>query len=287
MQKRFLKLDDANKIAFIYEAPEAVSENEDIFNKPAPSPTKPLILMVPDYPDAHGLTKPDGFYAECARVFAEADCPTMRFDFRGCGDSSGAEKDLCIETAVQDLKAVIHWAKAKHGHDRIAIMAAGLGCAVTVTAYDPDIISHVVFLWPVLRPMETPLHAIDSKDHKDFMTDNDMTVIDGCVVGLKLANELRQMDLVPYLQKIRAVTQLQQGTADSYSPYDTVEAMRAHIPGLRDFCVFEGGEHALPKRTMRRHAMQNALFFINKYSGRKPDSFYTYVEEEFIIRNIS
>lgn len=283
MQQRFLKLDDESKIAFIYDK----NEDEDtIFVNHDESVGKPLILFVHDFPDVTGLNHPNGLYADAARVFADFGFPTMRFDFRGCGASSGGEKDFCIETAVQDLRAIIHWARVKHGHDRIAIMAAGLGCSVTVTAYDPDIMSHIVFLWPVLRPMQTPLHAIDDKDQKDFMTDHDFVVINGTQIGLPLANELRQMDLVPYLKKIRAVGQLQQGTKDSYSPYEIVEAMREHIPGLRDFCVFEGGEHALPDPAMRHHVIQNALFFMNKFSARKPDSFYTYIEEELIIRNI-
>lgn len=262
-------------------------EEASIFGKDAQLPSKPLVLMVPDFPDKKGLNRPEGLYNECARVLVEAEFPTMRFDFRGCGESSGTEKDFTIDTAVQDLRAIIHWARVKHGHDRIAIMAAGLGCAVTVMAYDPDIISHIVFLWPVLRPMETPLRAIDNKEVKEHLTEKDMVVIDGTPIGLLLANELRQMDLVLYLKKIRAVTQLQHGAADSYFPYSIVEEMRGHIPGLRDYCVFEKGEHGLPDQSMRAQAIQNALFFLNKFSGRQPDGFYTYIDEELIIRNIS
>jgi pimeloyl-ACP methyl ester carboxylesterase len=270
---QYLSINEIDKIAFMYEGNGYDVNKDDI----------PLVIMVHDFPEGSSMRCFNNLYGELHNKLIQMGFPTLRFDCRGCGKSDKKPEDFCIETASEDLKAVIKWAQNKKFHKKIAIISAGLGCAVTVMAYDANIMSSLVFLWPVFRPMETPLNTMETLENRNFMTKHDYIRYKGHKVGLLLANELRQMDLVPYLSKIKCATQIQQGTHDEYSSYDHISEIKDHLTGLEDFGVFEDGDHFLTGSPMRKQVVINASFFLDKNKKRQPPADVKEIDRSKII----
>lgn len=301
METQFLTIGDKDRLAFIYESngyvppePKAaikkfrggriVRRLEEIFEDDTPK-EKPLILMIHDFPDAAHMRGLDDLFGIYARLLKEDGFPTFRFDFRGCGESDRRQQDFCFDTALEDLRAIIDWAKNEKKHDRIIIIATGLGAAIAVQGFDPEIMCAMVLLWPVLKPMDTPLRVIDDLENMKFMAEHDYMPLSDQKIGLLLANELRQTDLIPYLEKIRTAVQIQHGTADSYAPYEHLELARQHIKGALDVGVFEDGDHYLTEPNMHKQMIRNTLYFLNKHAYRKPPAKISNLDGKNIFRN--
>jgi len=286
METEFLIVNDDEKIAYVYNGNGFIPEPKrtlckkrsdgrliyhlpDIISDEKPT-TKPLVIMVHDFPDAKAFMGTSDLSTVYENRLKKDGFPTLRFHFRGCGESDGRQQDFCFDTAIEDLKAMMRWATYTHGHDRFAIIAAGLGSAVVAQAYNRDTISSLVFLWPVFNPMSTPLGEIDTLDNRNFMAEHDYVQLDQNKIGLLLANEMRQIDMHPLLSNIKSATQIQQGTADTYTPYEKTDVIKTNLTGLVDFGVFEDGEHYLPDIKMRKQMVDNTLYFLNKYAYHKP-----------------
>lgn len=301
METQFLTVNDKDNLAFVYEsngfvAPKPpqilkkfkggriVQRLEEIFEDDTPK-EKPLVFMVHDFPDAAHMRGLDDLFGVYAKLLKQDGFPTLRFDFRGCGESDGRQQDFCFDTAVNDLKALMHWAKTEHGHDRIIMIATGLGASIAVQGFDPDIVCAMVLLWPVLKPMDTPLKAIDDLHNRQFIAEHDYMQFGDHRIGLLLANEMRQTDLIPYLEKIKCPVQIQQGTCDKYAPYEHLEMAKEHIKGIMDVGVFEDGDHYLTDPGMHKQMIRNTLYFLNKYAYRKVPSKIKDIDKKKIFRS--
>jgi pimeloyl-ACP methyl ester carboxylesterase len=271
---QYLSINETDKIAFMYDGNGYDVNKDDI----------PLVIMVNDFPEGSSMRCFDNLYGRFHGQLTKMGFPTLRFDCRGCGRSDKKAENFCIDTAVEDLQSVIKWARNKKFHKKVAIISAGLGCAVTVMAYDANIMSSLVFLWPVFRPMETPLNVIDTLAGRKFMSQHDYVRLQDSKIGFLLANEMRQMDLVPYLSKIKCATQIQQGTHDEYSSYDHISEIKDNLVGLEDFGVFEDGNHFLTDPAMRKQIVINASFFLQRHMNRQPPSEVKEIDRSKIIR---
>lgn len=64
-----------------------------------------------------------------ARAFQLAGVPTVRFNFRGVGESNGSYGHA--EGEIDDLAAVIAWVQATSGHSRISIAGFSFGSYIS------------------------------------------------------------------------------------------------------------------------------------------------------------
>jgi pimeloyl-ACP methyl ester carboxylesterase len=302
MDASFITVNETDRIAYQYEAngfrPEKdktklkkmddgriVRRLEDVVDQDKPT-QKPLVIMVHDFPDAHAFLGEGRNLSDTYKDRLHFDgFPTLQFHFRGCGISDGRQQDFCFDTAVEDLNAVMEWASFTYGHDRFAIIAAGLGASVVAQTYNKDTMSSLVFLWPVFNPMDTPLNAINTLENRNFMTEHDYAQLGPNKIGLLLANEMRQLDTKPLLSQIKTATQIQQGTADTYTPYEKTDVIKQYLTGLVDFGVFEDGEHYLPDPKMRKQMVDNTLYFLNTYAYTKPPCKNPEIDKGRIFRN--
>jgi len=78
---------------------------------PAENPGAPLAVICHPHP-LHGGTMQNKVVSTLVRTFNECGAHTVRFNFRGVGRSEGQYDDGRGE--LQDLLAVVAWARAKH-----------------------------------------------------------------------------------------------------------------------------------------------------------------------------
>ena len=100
---------------------------------PLPEGTRPAAIGVVCHPHPlHGGTMQNKVVHTLARAMQEAGAPTVRFNFRGVGQSGGTYADGIGE--VDDAHAVIAWARARWNCPGLWLAGFSFGAAVALHA---------------------------------------------------------------------------------------------------------------------------------------------------------
>lgn len=100
---------------------------------PLPAEARPAVVGVVCHPHPlHGGTMQNKVVHTVARAMQEAGAPTVRFNFRGVGQSEGVYADGLGE--LDDALAVIGWAQAHWGCERLWLAGFSFGAAVALHA---------------------------------------------------------------------------------------------------------------------------------------------------------
>jgi alpha-beta hydrolase superfamily lysophospholipase len=122
----------------------------------------PLVVL------CHGLLsyKNSSKYIEIGRVFAEAGIATIRFDFRGCGESGGAAAESTVSGRWRDLQQVTAHASGLLGFNgRLALLGSSLGGYLALLEASRNPLIRGVSAWSTpshLRDLERRLVAAGS-----------------------------------------------------------------------------------------------------------------------------
>lgn len=114
---------------------------------------------------SHGLTvhkDEGGIYQRFAEQALAADFDSIRFDFRGHGQSGIADREMTVCGEILDFMAVVRWAR-EQGYRRLYHVTASFGAAVTLLAVSQfrfDDFAAMVFLNPVINYQHTFTHSI-------------------------------------------------------------------------------------------------------------------------------
>ena len=94
-----------------------------VLHRPARSPTPAVVAC-------HGLgaSKDTDKYLRLAEALPAAGLALARFDFRGCGESSGREDETTIASRIEDVEAVLAFLAAQPGIDgHFGLLGSSLG----------------------------------------------------------------------------------------------------------------------------------------------------------------
>lgn len=228
-------------------------------------PRKPVIIMMHGFPGGH-KSGPDDLFGELEYRFEGLGYPTIRFDFRGCGESTGREEDFCLETALADLNAVIQWAQHDAGHRSVILLGESCGATIAVLGYQPKIVAGLILLWPALKLAETSFKTLFTRESrlKAITQDQPFVPFEGHKLGSHFLNDIYTADLTSALEAITAPTLIQHGTRDEEVPLEQVRFAEAHLKGFIDLGIFEGGGHGLRDTNMRQYLFVNIRHFLER-----------------------
>ncbi len=99
----------------------------------------------------YGGTMTNKVVTTLCKNFSELGYPTLRFNFRGIGQSAGEFDHGIGETA--DTLAVIHWLKIEHGIDTVILAGFSFGAFVALNACQHFTVKHLLLVAP---PTEYP-----------------------------------------------------------------------------------------------------------------------------------
>lgn len=187
-----------------------LNEGQKIFailHKPIVQTPFPLVVFL------HGLGGHKvGRYrvgVDTAARLAALGIGTLRFDFRGCGDSEGDFSTLNLESQVSDTLAILNYLQ---GHpeidqERIGILGRSLGGALTILSAAKFGAIKTICLWCPLFDGDQwlsiynkyPTVANDDKKKEELMT------LEGQTPSLEFFQQFFKMDLRPSLQKLEHV----------------------------------------------------------------------------------
>lgn len=96
-------------------------------------------------------------FVKTARTLAQAGYAVLRFDYSGCGDSSGEHRDLSLHRQIRETMAVIDFMSKHPAVDKERLSLLGLsmgGCVAALTASVDPRVTRLILWAPVARPLE-------------------------------------------------------------------------------------------------------------------------------------
>ncbi|MFH1753866.1 MAG: alpha/beta fold hydrolase [Candidatus Omnitrophota bacterium] len=217
------------------------------------------ILTVPDKRPkgaaimTHGITAEKnecGFYIKLAELFAENGLASLRFDFRGHGESSGKLCEMTIKGEIGDIEAAASFLKTQ-GHGNFAIIGTsfGGGSAVLYAKKYPNKVSSMVLIYPVLDYKKTFLDPKTQWAEKWFTPQalakaklTGKLAIDSFEVGERLIEEFHRYDPGKSLLKLSIPTLIVHGTEDTSVPYSVSRYYGRHYKKGRLLSI-KGADH--------------------------------------------
>jgi len=188
----------------------------------------------------HGLysSKESEKYVEMAKMAAERGVSVMRFDFRGCGESTGNMSDSTLSNRMEDLKRVIEYVRKRFGNPEIALFGSSLGgmVAIAVSAVDGKISS--------LAVLSTP-----------FEIDEDLGM------GKRFVEDIKRHDILEYARKAPPMLVIH-GRNDELVPVEHAEKIYDNASGEKKIMFFDA-DHSFS--VFRKEALTASLNWIEEH----------------------
>ncbi|GJL85898.1 MAG: hypothetical protein DHS20C02_16730 [Micavibrio sp.] len=202
-------------------------------------------------------------YGDIEFLLTEKGLHTLRFDFRGCGESEGEPEDFTMSSAIEDFQNVLYWGRDK-GFKNYILIGDGLGASLAVLNAERSV-NGLILLWPVLD-LKAYSQAVFGKPSVEDKK-KDYIEFDGRRVGLGLLREMEKVDMARGLSEVRAPTLILHGAEDKIVPVSQLDLARKHISADRiEITTFHDGEHGLQKLNHRKMMFYHITQFIEKYA---------------------
>jgi len=205
----------------------------------------------------HGFTgtkvEPHRMFVKISRTLAEHGIASLRFDFRGSGDSAGDFEDMTIRSEVADsLEAIKFLARHKHINSRrLALIGLSMGGAVAahVVAREKHRIKSLVLLAPVAEG-EGILDELSTPEAVSSLAETGITDQDGNLVGVPFIRQFADMRPLREVVKSQCPVLLLHGSKDQTVPalhtdmYERV--LQAHKRVVKKV-IIPGADHTFNK----------------------------------------
>jgi fermentation-respiration switch protein FrsA (DUF1100 family) len=205
----------------------------------------PLVVL------CHGLLsyKNSSKYVEIGRVFAEAGIATIRFDFRGCGESEGAAAASTVSGRWRDLQQVTAHASGLLGFNgRLALLGSSLGGHLALLEASRNSRVRCVSVW------STPSHLRDLEQR---------LLASGSASPLFL-EDLRRQELLSRIGTVGRVLVLH-GEEDELVAPAHGEAIFAAVKDPKSIHVFPQTDHRFSQTESRRRATALSLEWFQRF----------------------
>lgn len=217
-------------------------------HRPAAAGPAPLVIC------CHGLTGTrtgTGYrlVALSRRLEAEG-IATLRFDFRGCGESDGRFEEVTSDSLLEDLLAVVAHAPRIDGIDasRLALVASSFGAyTASRAAGQIPALKCLVFLAPVADPM-----AVIRRDMTEpawaFLRKHGWIEHFGLRMGAAFIDTIPAEDIPARLARAGRPVLIFHGTGDRHIPIEQGRAYESAIrtaDGVAEFVAIDSQDHGM------------------------------------------
>ncbi|WP_242608784.1 alpha/beta hydrolase [Actinomadura formosensis] len=220
------------------------------------------ILMTPETPagtptvlvHGGGVTREEGgFFTRLAFGLAQKGLCSLRFDFRGHGESDGRQEDLTLSSITNDIRAAVDYLRSETGGEQVNIIGTSFGGGISAlfTSRYPLSVRRLVLFNPLLNYKK---RFIDDKPYwNNDRLDEEMArhlKDDGFVehsptfrLGRPLLNELFHLRPDRELGTILTPTLIVHGTGDTFIPIQSSRDAIGHFGGAVNLLEIDGAQH--------------------------------------------
>ncbi len=205
----------------------------------------------------HGFTgtrvEPHRMFVKISRNLAQHGIASLRFDFRGSGDSAGDFEDMTIRSeTIDSLEAIRFLARHKRINSRrLALIGMSMGGAVAahVVARERHRIKSLVLLAPVAEG-EGILDELSTPEAVSSLAETGITDHDGDLVGVAFIRQFAEMRPLREVVKCQCPVLLIHGAKDQTVPAHHSEmyehALQTHKRVVKKV-IIAGADHNFNK----------------------------------------
>jgi len=222
-----------------------------------------LIIMVHGFP-GHKSTQ-NNLYGDLEFILNDKGFHTLRFDFFGCGQSSGEEHEFTLKSARESLSAVKEWA-TNNAYQEFIFISEGMGTICALLEMELNLTCQIM-LWPALDPpaLAKTLYGSDNIP-KEALEDGRIPVGD-YKIGLPFVKELVQTNLRGAFQNVTMPVLILHGSSDELHPIGQLDLARKYMTSKRiEITTFHDGLHGLPSPNHRKSMAFHITQFLEKFA---------------------
>jgi len=198
---------------------------EGILHTPKNKTDSAIILV-------HGFTGsrdgPGGLFVKLAEELVSNNFAVLRFNFRFTSDDWSGFHRMTIKGEVSDLRVIMD--EMVKRYEKIGLVGESLGGVISLLSYD-DRIKCLVLWYPSIFIRETDLgNRFLSKEVLEELEKTGFTrgrKSDGkeYKIGRAFVEELKTLEVIPFVEKIRPPTLIIHGEQDSIVPFSQSERL--------------------------------------------------------------
>lgn len=203
-------------------------------------------------------------YVKLAEMLAKCGVATIRFDFRGCGDSEGELGQMSLATQVEDAQAVLDWAfeKPLFNQGPMAILGSSFGglVAVQMAARNKELFKGIILWAPVFNGMQwqEAWNRLKSGGLSGQERDQ-LTLVNGERANPMMFQELFTLKIEQHLLEVGHLPLLHlHGDQDQRVTLLHAEAYQTHRQGSKapsTFIRLAGADHGFSDQAVRQEVL--------------------------------
>lgn len=188
-------------------------------------------------------------FVKTARALAARKIASLRFDFRGSGDSSGDSEDITIRSQIEDAAAALEFLRKQKRTNAVRIGIAGMsmGAAIAAHLLGRDKKIKAAVLWAPVADGTGILDELSTPESVASLTESGLTEYEGNLVGLPFVRQFADMKPLREIAKSTCPVLIVHGEQDETVPVhhaDLYERALQQPNRLTRKLVIEGADHA-------------------------------------------
>jgi len=209
----------------------------------------------------HGLlaTKDSPKYIFLAEELNRRGLSSIRFDFRGCGESDGRIENSHVTNRLRDLEVVMDYVKDDLGFDKVGLFGSSMGGFISILKATSS------SMVKVLVTLSAPYSMTDILDL--HFSNSEMFEIDNIVLGTNFIKDLKSRgNLTPKLLKqIHSPTLIFHGNLDGVVPIDHAQRLYRELEIDKRIEIIPGGDHVFSNPFQLHWVIQTSADWFEKY----------------------
>jgi hypothetical protein len=209
---------------------------------------------------------PEALYADLAKHLAEVGICSVRFDFRGCGQSTGRYRDMTIDRQVAELAAVRRFVDTKLKVSSVAMVGESYGATIGIRGLEAGY-QAVVLLWPCIWLLDGAFESYVTPDKMRAAEADGYIVEDGEEIGIDFLRELVEVqDVGRALRDFgSAPTLFIHGEADTEVPFAQSVRAAELVTGPTRLVPVPDGDHCLVEPGEREIVYRETVAWLREY----------------------
>jgi fermentation-respiration switch protein FrsA (DUF1100 family) len=207
----------------------------------------PLVIL------CHGFLshKDSSKYKRLAQIFAQESIATVRFDFRGCGDSEGLLAESSISRRWRDLQRVIAKGLELDGLDgRLGLLGSSLGGYVALLEASRNPQVRCVAAW------STPSHLLDLAKR--------LPEVSPVEFSQECHEDLLTVELLPRLENVQRVL-IVHGEKDQQVPPEHGSRLYEVLDEPKALYMLEKADHRFSAVESREEAIRLSVEWFQRF----------------------